>query len=99
MTISPKELKQIAALAYLDVPAGQSLQLVEELNSIMDFVEQLSAVDTQHVAPLFHPYALHQRLREDVATEESCLAELKAIAPLFEDDLYWVPKVIEADPS
>ena len=42
--------------------------------------------------PLLHPFALHQRLRADAVTEEDCIAELEAIAPLFEDDLYLVPK-------
>lgn len=95
MTISPKDMEKIANLAYLDADTNPSSQLTQEINAIMDFVDQLRAVNTQEIAPLFHPSALHQRLREDTVTEEDCIAELEAIAPLFENDLFLVPKVIE----
>ncbi|CAM4431663.1 MAG: Glutamyl-tRNA(Gln) amidotransferase subunit C [Legionella sp.] len=97
MTITPTELEKIAQLAYLDTDTDHTPQLIQEVNEIMDFVEQLRSVDTTNVSPLFHPFALQQRLRPDTITEESCLAELEAIAPLFEDDLYLVPQVIEQD--
>lgn len=97
MTISPDELKKIAGLAYLDFDEQHHPQLIQEINSIMDFVDQLRSVNTADIAPLSHPFALHQRLREDLVTEEDCIAELEAMAPLFEDGLYLVPKVIDAD--
>lgn len=96
MTITPNDLEQIAHLAYLDTE--HSTQLIEEINDIMDFVDQLRSVNTTNIAPLFHPFDLHQRLRPDEVTEEDCLNELAAIAPMFEDDLYLVPKVIESGP-
>lgn len=95
MTLSINELEKVASLAYLDTPSDQITQLNDEINSIMDFVDQLRAVDTQDINPLFHPLALHQRLRIDEITEQECLSQLEEIAPLFEDDLYLVPKVIE----
>ncbi len=95
MTISAKELHQIAALSYLK--AEDIAQLDDDVNAIIDFVNQLSAVDTQQVSPLFHPLSLHQRLRDDEITEEECIAELEAIAPLFEDNLYLVPKTIDVE--
>ncbi|WP_058534938.1 Asp-tRNA(Asn)/Glu-tRNA(Gln) amidotransferase subunit GatC [Legionella saoudiensis] len=97
MTITPTDLEKIAQLAYLDTDTDHTPQLIQEVNEIMDFVEQLRSVDTTEVTPLFHPFALQQRLRPDAVTEESCLADLEAIAPLFEDDLYLVPQVIEQD--
>jgi aspartyl-tRNA(Asn)/glutamyl-tRNA(Gln) amidotransferase subunit C len=97
MTITPTELEKIAQLAYLDTDTEHTPQLIQEVNEIMDFVEQLRSVDTTNISPLFHPFALQQRLRPDAITEESCLAELEAIAPLFEDGLYLVPQVIEQD--
>lgn len=95
MAISPEDVGKIARLAYLDTDLDQSPQLIQELNEIMDFVDQLRTLDTSTVAPLCHPLALHQRLRPDAITEEDCLAELEAIAPMFEDNLYLVPQVIE----
>jgi len=97
MTVSPKDLEKIAHLAYLDADDKNTTQLSDDISAIMDFVEQLRAENTEHIAPMFHPFDLHQRLRPDEVSEESCLAELAEIAPMFEDDLYLVPKVIESD--
>ncbi len=96
MTISQTDLEQIARLAYLNEDSNNNAQLFEEINSIMNFVDQLRSIDTKHVAPLFHPFDLHQRVRPDVVTEEECLAQLESIAPMFEDNLYLVPKVIDS---
>ncbi|KGP63898.1 glutamyl-tRNA amidotransferase [Legionella norrlandica] len=99
MTISAKDLEDISKLAYLNEDAEHSAKLTQEISAIMDFVDQLKAIDTSDVTPLFHPLALTQRLRPDEVTEAECLAELEAMAPLFEDNLYLVPKVISSDKS
>lgn len=90
------DLENIAQLAYFDPEAGEDTQLAEEVGAIMDFVEQLRQIQTTGIAPLFHPFDLHQRLREDAISEEDCRQQLAEIAPLFEDDLYLVPKVIDS---
>ncbi|MFT4058706.1 MAG: Asp-tRNA(Asn)/Glu-tRNA(Gln) amidotransferase subunit GatC [Legionella sp.] len=95
MTISLKDLEKIAQLAYLDTNIDHRPRLMQEINEIMDFVDQLRAVDTTDIAPLFHPLALQQRLRPDVITEEDCRTQLEALAPLFEKDLYLLPQVID----
>ncbi len=96
MTVSPKELEKMARLTYLNLDSNNSSQLNDEINSIIEFVDKLRALDTSKVAPLFHPLALHQRMRADEVTEEECIADLEQLAPLFEDNLYLVPKVIES---
>jgi aspartyl-tRNA(Asn)/glutamyl-tRNA(Gln) amidotransferase subunit C len=97
MPLSTTDLEKIARLACLDTANEQTKQLHEEINSIMDFVEQLCSVDTHAVRPLCHPLALHQRLRPDEVTEVGCVAELEALAPQFADTLYLVPNVFDAD--
>lgn len=97
MTISPEDLKKIAQLAYLDTDVDHTPKLIQEINEIMDFVDQLREMDTTDVQPLFHPLAVPQRLRPDEITEEDCSAELEALAPLFDDNYYQVPQVIEQD--
>lgn len=96
MTISLDELHAIAELAHLETNPDEMATLSDEINSIINFVQHLREINTTGVAPLFHPMDLHQRLREDIVTEEDCLAELEEIAPLFDEQLYLVPKVIDA---
>ncbi len=95
MTISASELEKISQLAYLDTESEQTPKLNDDLNAIMNFVAQLRTVNTEGIAPLFHPLALNQSLRPDAVTEENCLTELAARAPKFENELYLVPQVIE----
>lgn len=98
--LNPKDtLANIAALACLDLNTDThtTAQLAHDVSVIMGYVEQLRQVNTEHVTPLLHPLDLHQRLRTDAALEQSCLEELAKLAPLFENDLYLVPKTLHTD--
>lgn len=95
MTINTDDLKKISRLASIDIEENEEA-LAKDISEIMDFVEQLRAVDTKGVAPLYRPYDRHQTLRPDLVTEESCLKELEDIAPSFEEGMYLVPKVIDS---
>lgn len=88
--------KKIANLAHLDIETNHDTarQLEHDVSAIMDYIEQLRQVDSRGVLPLFHPLDLHQRLRADEVCEESLVDELKTIAPLFDNDLFLVPQVI-----
>jgi aspartyl-tRNA(Asn)/glutamyl-tRNA(Gln) amidotransferase subunit C len=103
MPITINELQTIAELAYLNITDettnSNSILLANEVGAIIDYVQQLSQVDTSHIAPLFHPLQLHQRLRADEASEDDCLAQLAELAPHFEQDVYLVPTVINTDKS
>lgn len=97
MKISPSNLQALSQLAYL-APNLQNMEvLTQEINAILDFVEQIDKdkVDTQGIAPLFHPMDMQQALRPDEVTEKDCLDALAEIAVLFEDGHFLVPKVIE----
>lgn len=96
MTISQNDLEKIARLSYLKIEPEQASQLTQEVGAIMDFVDELRHVDTSNIAPLVYPFASHQRLRPDAVTEQACIEELAQLAPLFENDLYLVPKVIDS---
>ncbi len=95
MPTSESELKKIATLACIKMDTDSSTQLGHDVGAIMDFVEQLRMVNTTDIAPLFHPLDLHQRLRADVANEENSVSQLASTAPLFAENLYLVPKVID----
>ena len=96
MKIKQEELNHLANLAGLEL-GDREQQLNDELNQIMDFVEQLKSVNTQGLSPLYHPLDQSQRFRRDKPDEQSCLKELEAIAPLFDEQMYLVPDVIETE--
>lgn len=97
MTISEKQLKQIAKIAYINVDHETTTHLVDDVRTIIHFVEQLQDVDTKDVKPLMHPLDIHQRLRPDEVHEKNRHHQLSKIAPLFAEGLYLVPKVIQSE--
>ena len=95
MSLTKEEVAKIAHLARLRIPEERLPALAGELSGILDFVEQMNAVDTAQIEPLAHPLALSARLREDTVTETDHHEVFQAIAPAVEAGLYLVPKVIE----
>lgn len=96
MSLSEHEFQKIAALAYLETNPSHTHQLAHDVEAILSFVKILRQIDTTNVVPLFHPLDLHQRLRQDEIVENNQVNPLAKIAPLFSDDLYLVPKVIDS---
>ena len=66
-----------------------------KLSDIVDLVSQLEAEDTTDVVPMAHPLDQTQKLRPDQITETDKHQLYQKNAPLVEEDLYLVPKVIE----
>ena len=95
MSLSPEEVNRIAWLARLSIDAEKTEAYARDLSGILDFIEQMSAVDTNDVSPMAHPLDQVQRLRPDVVSEENQREVFQSIAPKVEAGLYLVPKVIE----
>ena len=100
MALTPQEVSRIALLARLELEPAQADSMRNQLNGFFSIVEQMSAVDTSGVEPLYTPLSAIQevtlRLREDVVTETDQRALNQRSAPSVEDGLYLVPKVIGA---
>ena len=99
MPLAPDDVRRIAHLARLELQPAEAQAMLQQLNGFFAIVEQMSAVDTSGIEPLYTPLAAVQtatlRLREDVVTETDQRAANQASAPAVEDGLYLVPKVIE----
>ena len=97
MSLKEQELKKMASLAYLEIDENSIAQLALDVSAMVHFAEQLHQIDTDEVTPLTHPLNLLQRLRPDEVNEVNVVTQLAGIAPLFADDLYLVPKVIDVE--
>ncbi|MFK8015169.1 MAG: Asp-tRNA(Asn)/Glu-tRNA(Gln) amidotransferase subunit GatC [Gammaproteobacteria bacterium] len=96
MALGHKDVDDIAALAHLEVTSQQRDEVADNLNRILTFVEQLSEVDTNDVAPMSHPVGdLVQRLRPDEVAHGDLRERAQTNAPDVADGFYRVPKVIE----
>jgi aspartyl-tRNA(Asn)/glutamyl-tRNA(Gln) amidotransferase subunit C len=95
MSLDDAAVRKIARLARLRLSDGEVTAYAQQLSGILDFVEQMNAIDTQAVVPLSHPLDLTARLRPDTVTETDGRETFQQIAPQVESGLYLVPKVIE----
>ena len=99
MALTPADVSRIAHLARLELEPAESAAMLAQLNGVFRIVEQMGAVDTRGVEPLYTPLAAVQaavlRLRDDAVTESDDRALNQVSAPAVEDGLFLVPKVIE----
>jgi aspartyl-tRNA(Asn)/glutamyl-tRNA(Gln) amidotransferase subunit C len=99
MALRPEDVRRIADLARLELSTDEQRAMLVQLDGFFRIVEQMSAVDTSGVEPLYTPLSAVQavalRLRDDVVTEPDARAANQKSAPAVEDGLYLVPRVIE----
>lgn len=99
MALTAEDVRRIALLARLELMPDEERAMLAQINSFFDIVERMGAVDTRGVEPLYTPLSAVQevqlRLREDAVTEPDQRVLNQRSAPLVEDGLYLVPKVIE----
>ena len=95
MALSKEDVVNIAHLARLAINAKDIPEYEKNLSNILGLVEQMSQVDTTNVEPMAHPMDAVQRLRSDEVTEDNHRDYFQSIAPVTENGLYLVPKVIE----
>jgi aspartyl-tRNA(Asn)/glutamyl-tRNA(Gln) amidotransferase subunit C len=69
--------------------------LTRQLTSIVDYVAQLQAVNTEGVEPLAHALPIHNVFRPDEPRPSLPVAEALANAPDRHGDFYGVPAVLE----
>ena len=99
MPLTPNDVERIAQLARLELPADEAAAMLTQLNGFFRIVEQMGAVDTRGVEPLYTPLSalgeVRLRLRDDAVSEEVDREANQRSAPAVRDGLYLVPKVIE----
>ncbi|HEX7689729.1 MAG TPA: Asp-tRNA(Asn)/Glu-tRNA(Gln) amidotransferase subunit GatC [Burkholderiaceae bacterium] len=99
MSLTPDDVSRIAHLARLELSPPEGAAMLAQLNDFFRIVEQMSAVDTSGLEPLHTPLSaigeVALRLRPDAVTETDRRDANMANAPLAEDGLFLVPKVIE----
>ena len=95
MSLETDDVKRIAHLARLAIDEADIPGYAHNLSDILDLVEQMNSVNTDAVTPMAHPMDAQQRLRPDEVTETDQREKFQRNAPLAEDGLFLVPKVIE----
>ncbi len=95
MKIDQTVIKRIADLSCLEFQEGQSEPLIERLNAILDWVEQLNEVDIEGLEPMTSPLDITAPLRKDQVNDGKYADEIVKNAPETDEHYFVVPRIIE----
>ncbi len=95
MSVDAQTVRRVAHLARIAVADDEVANLQGELNSILAFVEQLSAVDVAGVEPMTSVTPMAMKMRADAVTDGDRPDEIIRNAPAHENHFFLVPKVVE----
>jgi aspartyl-tRNA(Asn)/glutamyl-tRNA(Gln) amidotransferase subunit C len=89
------DIRHLCDLAQLKLTEAEFEAVAGDLARIIDMVDQMRSLNTDDIEPLAHPLDSQARLRPDRVTEEVDRERYQQSAPLTEDGLYLVPRVVE----
>jgi len=95
MKVDEATVRRIARLARIKITEAEAQGLVKELSGILNWVEQLDAVDTSAVEPMTRVVPIELKKREDVVTDGGKVDQILRNAPMAEDGFFVVPKIVE----
>ena len=95
MEFDKKSLLKLGKLARISISDDKLNNLSKDLNSILEFVDQLKEIKTDQVDPTSN--SLYQKLevRDDKVDTKNSAEDILDNAPEKEMDFFVVPKVIE----
>ena len=95
MSVDQDTVRRIAKLARLALEEERVDPMMNELNGILAWVEQLKEVEVRDVPPMTSVVAQRLKMREDLVTDGDHAEALMSNAPQVEDHFFVVPKVVE----
>ena len=95
MTIDLKTIKHISKLSRISVDDAKADKLVEDLNSIFDFIEKLNELNTDNVEPLTSVAETTLKLRADEVKSKNIKDKILKNSPNENEDFFVVPRVVE----
>jgi aspartyl-tRNA(Asn)/glutamyl-tRNA(Gln) amidotransferase subunit C len=89
-------VEHVARLARLALADDEIDRLIVDLGGILEYAEDLAALDLDGVPPTAHPLPLVNVFRADVIGPTLDREEVLAEAPAAEDDRFRVPRILDA---
>ena len=90
-----KTVTTISYLSRLKIDDQKEEKIIEDLDNIIKFVDQLNIIDTSDVAPLTNPLEKTAKTRKDIVTAKNLKKDLLEVAPSSNDDYFLVHRVVE----
>ena len=90
-----KTVTTISYLSRLKIDDKKEEKIIQDLDNIIEFVDQLNDVDTSDTEPLTNPLEKTAKTRNDEVTAKNLKKELLKVAPSANEDYFLVPRVVE----
>ena len=95
MEFDKKSLLKLGKLARISISDDKLNNLSKDLNSILEFVDQLKEIKTDQVDPTSNSLNQKLEVRDDKVDTKNSSEDILENAPEKEMDFFVVPKVIE----
>ncbi len=96
MNVNEDLLAKLEKLSHIRIDESRRSETIEQLQSILSFVENLSELETDDKDTKFVMTDNPTQLREDTPLSKTAIADdILAHAPRSENHLFVVPKIIE----
>ena len=95
MEFDKKSLLKLGKLARISISDDKLNNLSKDLNSILEFVDQLKEIKTDQVDPTSNSLNQKLEVRDDKVDTKNSAEDIIENAPEKEMDFFVVPKVIE----
>jgi aspartyl-tRNA(Asn)/glutamyl-tRNA(Gln) amidotransferase subunit C len=96
MSLSAKDVRQVAKLARLELTDDELARMGDQLNRILGYVELIQKLNTDGVEPLAHPLPVRNVFRDDEPAPSLPIDEALSNAPSRAGDCFGVPAVFDS---
>lgn len=93
-SLSIEEIQKLALLARLEITAAEAAQLAPQFSQVLDFVEQLQALDTESIEPMTTALDVTNRWAADQVEPSLPREAALANAPAQDGESFLVPPVL-----
>ena len=94
MSLSRQDVEKISLLARLQLTEEELTVMTDQLSQIVQYVDQLSELDTENVEPMAHAAELSNVFASDQSRPSLDREDALKNAPKRDDQCYRVPAVL-----
>ena len=95
MSIDNQTVRKVSKLAKIRITEQEEIKLIEELNNILGWVDELKKVDTEKIEPMLSVFNESMVMRKDEVYSEISDDLVLKNAPKSKSGFFIVPKVVE----
>ena len=95
MSIDNRTVRKVSKLAKIKINEKEETKLIEELNNILGWVDELKKVNTEQIEPMLSVFNESMIMRKDKVSSETSDELVLKNAPKSKSGFFVVPKVVE----